>query len=319
MKTLSTACSLAVALTASAVCGGAHAETYPSKPVRVVVPASPGGGLDIMGRLIAQDLYAQWHQTVVADNRPGAGVMIGTELVSKASPDGYTALVVNSNIGSNAILQHKLDVLKHLSAVGLVATLPNALSVPVSLPVHTVKEFIAYAKTKPVTFGTAGIGVLGHLCGEMLKTATGTNLVHVPYKGGGPVMAALASGEVNAAIVSLASTVPHMKAGRVRILGVTGRKRSPTAPDIPAIAETVPGFDMDGWIGFLMPAGTPRAVINTFNAALQKAVDRPDMQQKLASQGFDAQGGTPEEFATIIKNDVAKYSKVIAEAGIRGN
>lgn len=313
--------SIAVGLAAAALAAGgqAAAADYPVKPVRIVVPAAPGGGLDIMGRLVAQDLYAQWHQTVVADNRPGAGVMIGTELVAKAAPDGYTALVVNSNIASNAILQGKLELVKQLAAVSLVATLPNALSVTPAVPVHTVKDFIAYAKTKPVSFGTAGIGVLGHLCGEMLKLTAGIDMVHVPYKGGGPVMAALAAGEVNAGIVSLASTVPHMKAGRVTILGVTGRKRSPSAPDIPAIAETLPGFDMDGWIGFLVPAGTPRKTVDAFNAALQKTVARADMREKLASQGFDAQGGTPEEFAAVIRNDVAKYSKVIAKAGIRGN
>jgi len=245
--------------------------------------------------------------------------MIGTELVSNAAPDGYTALVVNANIASNAILQDKLAVIKRLAAVSLVATLPNALSVAPSLPVHSVKEFIAYAKSNRVTFGSAGIGVLGHICGEMLKLATGTDLVHVPYKGGGPVMAALASGEVNAGIVSLASTVPHMKAGRIRILAVTGRKRSPSAPDIPTISETLPGFEVDGWIGFLVPAGTPRDVIQTLNAALQASVARHDMQEKLASQGFDAQGSTPQEFAALIAADVAKYSKAIAAAGIRGN
>ena len=304
----------ACALSASVARGAAG--DYPQKPVRLVVPAAPGGGLDIMGRLMAQDLYSQWHQTVVADNRPGAGVMIGTELVSKAPPDGYTALVVNANLASNAILQNKLDVVKHLSGVGLVATLPNALSVAPVLPAHTMKEFIAYAKAKPLTFGTAGIGVLGHLCGEMLKLSTGIDMVHVPYKGGGPVMAALAAGEVNVGIVSLASSVPHMKSGRVRILGVTGLKRSPSAPDIPAIAETVPGFDMDGWIGFLMPAGTPRPVIAAFNAALQKSIAREDMRQKLASQGFDAQGGTPQAFDALIRNDVTKYTKIITKAHI---
>lgn len=314
-----TSCRIAAVIAGLALCGHGVAQGYPEKPVRIIVPASPGGGLDIMGRMMAQDLYAQWHQTVVADNRPGAGVMIGTELVSNASPDGYTALVVNANLASNAILQGKLSAIKRLAAVGLVATLPNALSVAPSLPAHTVKEFIAYAKSNPVTFGSAGIGVLGHICGEMLKLATGADLVHVPYKGGGPVMAALASGEVNAGIVSLASTVPHMKAGRIRILAVTGRKRSPSAPDIPAISETLPGFEVDGWIGFLVPAGTPREVIHTLNAALQKSVARPDMQVKLASQGFDAQGSAPEEFAALIDADVAKYSKVIAAAGIRGN
>jgi tripartite-type tricarboxylate transporter receptor subunit TctC len=319
MNTLMRAAAAVAGCILAAAVAPVHADAFPSKPVRVIVPASPGGGLDIMGRMLGQDLYGAWHEPVVVENRPGAGVMVGTDAATRATADGYTVLIVNTNIASNAILQHKLALLKELSGVSLVATLPNALSVTPAMPVHSMKEFIAYAKSHRVTFGSAGIGVLGHVCGEMLKLATHTDLVHVPYKGGGPVMAALTGGEVNAGIVSLASTVPHMKAGRVRILGVTSPKRSPLAPDIPAIAETVPGFEFDGWIGLLVPAGTPAPVIRTINAAVAKSIGKPEMRTRMAAQGYDAQASTPQAFDALVKGDVAKFSKVIAEAGIKGN
>jgi tripartite-type tricarboxylate transporter receptor subunit TctC len=295
------------------------AQGYPAKSVRVIVPASPGGGLDIMARMLGQALFPVWGQAVVVDNRPGAGVMLGVEVAAKSAPDGYTALVVNANLASNAVMQQKLPIVNELSAVTLLATLPNALSVPASSPAKTTGEFIALAKSSKLTFGTAGAGTLGHVFAEMLKLAVGADMIHVPYKGGGPVMAALTGAQVSSAVVSVASTVPHMKSGRVRMLAVTGTKRAGVAPEIPTFSETVPGLALDGWIGLLVPKGTPRAVMTTLNAAVHKVVNDASMRQRLADQGYDAQSSTPEEFDKVIRADLAKYAKVIREANIREN
>jgi len=303
-----------VAAPASAV-----AQTFPTKSVRVIVPASPGGGLDIMARMLGQSLYAVWGQAVVVDNRPGAGVMLGVEVAAKAPPDGYTALIVNANLASNAVMQQKLAVVNDLSAVTMLATLPNALSVPASSPAKTTSEFIALAKSSQLTFGTAGAGTLGHVFAEMLKLAVKADMVHVPYKGGGPVMAALTGAQVNAGVVSVASTVPHMKAGRVRMLAVTGTKRAGVAPEIPTFAETVPGLVLDGWIGLLVPKGTPRAVMATLSASAHKVINEAGMRQRLADQGYDVQTSTVEEINAVIRADLAKYAKVIKEANIREN
>lgn len=297
----------------------AFAQGYPTKSVRVIVPASPGGGLDIMARMLGQGLFPAWGQAVVVDNRPGAGVMLGVEVAAKAAPDGYTALVVNANLASNAVMQQKLAIVNELSAVTLLATLPNALSVPASSPAKTTSEFIALAKSSKLTFGTAGAGTLGHVFAEMLKPAVGADMIHVPYKGGGPVMAALTGAQVNSAVVSVASTVPHMKSGRVRMLAVTGTKRAGVAPEIPTFSETVPGLALDGWIGLLVPKGTPRAVMAALNASVHKVINDAGMRQRLADQGYDVQSSTAEEFDKVIRADLAKYAKVIREANIREN
>ena len=296
---------------------GAVAQGYPTKPVRIIVPAAPSGGLDIMARVVGQPLSGMWGQSVVVDNRPGAGVMLGTEMASKATPDGYTLLVVNANLAPNAILHDKLAVVKGLTAVIKIADLPNALSVPAALPVSSMKELIALAKSSKLTYGSAGHGTVGNILAEMLKLESRADITHVPYKGGGPVMVALAGGQVSMGIVSLASTMAHMKAGRVKILGVSSSKRSRLAPDIPTIGETVKGVELESWVGLLAPAGTPAAIIRTVNAAVLKAVAMPDTQQRLVAQGYDVQGTTPEEFNKLIQSDVAQYSRVIKAAGIR--
>jgi len=295
----------------------AVAQGYPAKAVRIIVPAAPSGGLDIMARVVGQPLSAMWGQPVVVDNRPGAGVMLGTEMASKAPPDGYTMLMINANLAPNAILHDKLSVVKNLTAVIKIADLPNALSVPASLPVSSVKDLVALAKTTRLTYSSAGHGTVGNICAEMLKLATGTDITHVPYKGGNPAMTALVSGQVSMGIVSLASTMSYAKAGRVKILGVSSGQRSRLAPDIPTIGETVKGVELESWVGLLVPAGTPAAIIRTVNAAVLKAIALPDVQQRLVDQGYDVLGSTPEAFAKLIQSDVAKYSKVIREANIR--
>jgi len=295
----------------------AAGQPYPTRPVRVIVPASPAGGLDIMARVVGQPLAAMWGQPVVVDNRPGAGVMLGTEMASKAAPDGYTLLMINANLAPNAILHDKLAVVNNLTAVIKIADLPNALSVPASLPVGSMKELVALAKTSRLTYGSAGHGTVGNILAEMLKLAIGADITHVPYKGGGPVMVALTGGQVSMGIVSLASTMGQMKAGRVKILGVSSGKRSRLAPDIPTIGETVPGVELESWVGLLAPAGTPAPILRAVNAAVLKAIAMPDVQQRLVDQGYDVQGGSPEEFAALIRSDVKRYSRVIREARIK--
>ena len=270
-----------------------------------------------MARVVGQPLSAAWGQTVVVDNRPGAGVMLGTEMVSKAAPDGYTMLMVNANLAPNAILHDKLSVVKNLAAVVKIADLPNALSVPVSLPVGSMKDLVALARSSRLTYGSAGHGTVGNILTEMLKLAAKVDITHVPYKGGGPVMVAVTGGQVSMGVVSLASTMSHMKAGRVKILGVSGARRSRLAPDIPTIGETVNGVELESWVGLLAPAGTPAPVIRAVNAAVLKSIAQPDVQQRLVDQGYDVLGGTPEEFSRLIASDVKTYSRVMREAKIR--
>jgi len=295
----------------------AVAQGYPTKSVRVIVPASPGGGLDIMARVVGQPLSVMWGQSVVVDNRPGAGVMLGTEMASKAAADGYTMLIVNANLAPNAVLHGKLSVIKNLSAIILIADLPNAMSVPASVPVSSVKELLALARSSKLTYGTAGHGTVGNILGEMFKMASGTDIVHVPYKGGGPVMVALAGGQVSMGIVSLASTMAHAKAGRVKILAVGSSQRSRLAPDIPTISETVKGVHLESWVGLLAPAGTTQPIIKQVNAAVLKAIAMPDVQQRLVGEGYDIRGGSADEFGKLIQSDINTYSKVIREANIR--
>lgn len=295
----------------------AAAQSYPTKSVRIIVPASPAGGLDIMARTVGQPLAVMWGQPVVVDNRPGAGIMLGTEMASKATPDGYTLIVLNANLAPNVVLYDKHPVVKGLTGVIKIADLPNALSVPASLPVNSMKELIALAKSSQLTYGSAGHGTVGNILAEMLKLATHVDITHVPYKGGGPVMVAVTGGQVSIGIVSLASTMGPMKAGRVKILGVSSAKRSRLAPEIPAIAETFPGVELESWVGLMVPAGTPPAIIRTLNAAVLKAIAMPEVQQRLVAQGYDVQGSTPEAFNKLIQSDLATYSRVIREAKIR--
>lgn len=310
----------AVAVSAGLLAGsGAGAQSYPAKSVRLIVPAAPGGGLDIMARVVGQPLSVMWGQSVVVDNRPGAGVMLGTEVASKAPPDGYTLIMLNANLAPNAILHDKLAVLKGLVAVIKIADLPNALSVPASSPANSMKELVALAKSSRLTYGSAGHGTVGNILAEMLKLAIHADITHVPYKGGGPVMVAVTGSQVSLGIVSLASTMAHAKAGRVKILAVGSGKRSRLAPDTPTIAETVQGVELESWVGLLAPAGTPRRIISTLNAHVRKSLGMPDVLKRLLDQGYDVHGSTPEEFDRLIESDVATYAKVIREAGIRVN
>jgi tripartite-type tricarboxylate transporter receptor subunit TctC len=299
--------------------GLAVAQIYPAKPVRLIVPFAPGGGLDIMARVIAQPLAAMWGQPVIVDNRPGAGLMLGTEAASKAPADGYTLIMVNTNLAPNVILQNKLAVLKGLTAVIKIAELPQALAVPAATPVSSVKELVALAKTSRLSYSSAGHGTVGNICVELLKLATATDITHVPYKGGAPAMTALVTGEVSMGIGSLASTMAFVKTGRVKVLAVASGKRSRLAPDIPTISETVKGVELESWLGLLAPAATPREIVRLLNAHVLKALAMPEVQQRLIDNGYEVQGSTPEEFRKLIESDIAMYSTVIREAKIRAD
>jgi tripartite-type tricarboxylate transporter receptor subunit TctC len=294
----------------------AVAQSYPTKSVRLIVPFAPGGGLDIMARVIAQPLASTWGQSVVVDNRPGAGGMLGTQAALKAAPDGYTLLIHNSSLAPNAILQDKVALLKGLAAVIKIADLPQALTVPAATPVSSVKELLMLAKTSRLSYSSAGHGTVGNICVEMLKLATGFDITHIPYKGGAPAMTALVSGDVTMGIGSLASTTAFVKAGRVKVLAVCSGKRSRLAPDIPTISETVKGVEVENWLGLFAPAATPREIVRALNTHVLTTLAMPEVQQHLVENGYDVHGSTPEEFRQLIDHDIAMFWKVIRAAKI---
>jgi tripartite-type tricarboxylate transporter receptor subunit TctC len=300
----------------------AQAQGYPVKPVRLVVPFAPGGGTDIIARLVAQYLGEALGQPVVADNRGGAGSTLGTDIVAKAPADGYTVLLGNISLAFNAALYRKLpyDALRDLAPITLVAVQPNILVVHPSLPAKTLKEFIALAQANPgkYSYCSAGTGSGTHLAGELLKMLTGIDLVHVPYKGTGPALNDLIGGQVQMMVSTFASALPHAKSGRLRALAVTTAKRSNAAPDVPTLIEAgVPGFEYSTWYGLLAPAGVRKDVVDKLNATVKQVVSRDDVRQKFESQGVDALWDTPAEFSAYLKSETAKWGKVVKATGAR--
>ena len=300
----------------------APATDYPTKPIRMIVPFAPGGGTDIIGRLVAQELGQAWGQTVVVDNRGGGGGTIGTNLAAKATPDGYTMVLCSLGISYAPALYSKLpfDPLKDLTPVSLVATQPFVYVVIPSLGVNSMKELIAMAKAKPgqIRYGSGGAGGSSHLGTELLRTMTRIDMVHVPYKGTGPALTAMLSGEIHVQLIGISSVVPHLKSGRMRALAVSGAKRSAAAPDVPTVAESgVPGYAFDVWYGMLFPAGTPRAIVAKTNAEINRALKSPALSQRFAGVGVEPAGTTAEEFAKMLRTEIAKWRKVVAEANIR--
>ncbi|MDB5905203.1 MAG: hypothetical protein JWM26_4081 [Betaproteobacteria bacterium] len=297
---------------------------YPTKPVRLIVPQSPGASTDLTARLIAQKLSAAFGQPVVVDNRPGAGSIIGTDLVAKAAPDGYTLLVVASSITLNPSLHRNLpfDVLRDLAPITQLSAFPNLLTVHPALPVKTVKDLIALAKAKPgsLNYGSSGSATGTHLSAELFKYMTGIDMVHVPYKGGGPAVQALLGGQVQLNFATIVSVLPHVRSGKLRAIAVTTAKRSPSMPEIPTIAESgVPGYDHGPWNGFLAPARTPRAVIARLNEETARILHLPETKAVFTNEGAEPVGNKPEEFGAIIKAETAKWGKVIQSAGIKAD
>ena len=314
--------SLIAGVALALIAGAAVAQTYPSKPVRVVIPWPPGGSNDVVGRIVLQKVGEYTGQQFIIDNRAGAAGSIGADVVAKAPPDGYTLMVHSTSHVGNAHLYKKLpyDTLKDFTGVALLAAQPGALTIHPSLPVKTVKEFIALAKARPgtINYSSSGNGSAPHLSMALLVAMTGINIVHVPYKGGAPQVTALVSGETQASLATVSTVLVHVQSGRLRAIGVSGAKRSGTMRDVPTIAEAgVPGYEMSPWIGVFAPAATPRDIINRLNAEVNKALKSPDVSNLLATNALDALGGTPEEFDARLKVDYEKYAKLIKLTGAK--
>ena len=316
----------AVATVATALllfAGAAQAQPdYPAKPIRIVVPSSPGGGTDILARQIAQKLTERWGQQVVVENRPGAGQMIGIELVARAAPDGYTLALTASPLALNTVLYKKVpyDPIRDFAPISQVAALPNMVVTHPTLPVRTMRELIALAKARPgqLVYASSGIGTGPHLAMELLLSITGAKMEHVPYKGTNPGMIDTMAGQVQVLMSTLLPPLPHIKTGRLRPLGVTGATRVVSLPDVPTVAESgVPGYEVVGWYGIVAPAHTPREVITKLHREIANILMSPDVREKLAADGAEAVGSTPEQFAAFIKSEIDKWGKVVKSAGIR--
>lgn len=299
----------------------AAAQTYPAKPVRVIIVFPPGGSNDVVGRIVFQKVSELTGQQFVIDNRGGAAGTIGSEIVARSPADGYTVMVQSTTHVANAHLYKKLpyDVLKDFIGVTTLARQVGMLVVHPSLPAKTGKEFIALAKKRPgeIVYGSAGNGSFVHLSMALMASMAGIKMIHVPYKGGGPAGTALVAGETQAMLATIGSLFPHIKAGRVRPLGVSSDKRVSQFPDVPAIAEFVPDYEFTAWVGTFVPAGTPRPVVDQLNALLGKALADPGVVQKLTAQTLDPMHMTPEQFAQRLKSDYDKYEKVVRISGAR--
>lgn len=299
------------------------AQGYPAKSIRFVSPFAPGGSTDTLARLIGQKITESWGQPVVVENRPGAGGTIGSDLVAKAPPDGYTILL--TSVSAHAIgpaLRGRLpyDPLRDFAAVTQVASGHNILVVHPSLPVKSVRELIALAKSKPgeLTFASGGNGTPAHIAGELFKTMAKVEMVHVPYKGGGPAAIAILSGEVSLTFGSIATVLPQVRAGKVRAVAVTGARRSSAVPDLPTISEAgVPGYELNSWYGVLAPAATPREIVAKLSAEVVRILHLPEVRDRIAHEGIEPAGTTPEEFAAYIKAEIAKWARVVKASGAR--
>lgn len=314
------ALAIVAGIVAAAAVHAQTAQTYPGRAVRVVVPFPPGGATDTITRLVAQKLSEAWRQPVVVENRAGATGAIGSEFVARAAPDGYTMLMGTASTHSVApAVSSKLPYkLADYAPVSLVATFPNMLVVHPSVPARSVPELIALLKANPgkYNFGSSGTASSIHLSGELFKLMTGTDMVHVPYKGSAPALNDLIAGQIQLMFDNMTTVWPHAQAGRLRALGVAGLERSPAAPEVPAIAETLSGFEANSWVGFFAPAGTPEDIVRKISAETKRAVTHPDVAQKLRDLGAQPVGGAPEDFGVFVRSDTEKWRKVAKAAGI---
>ncbi len=313
----------ALALVTACMASVAFAQSYPNHAIRLVVPFPAGGTTDILARAAAQKLTETLGQSVVVDNRPGAGGNIGAELVAKAAPDGYTLLM--GTVGTHAInpsLYTKMpyDHIKDFVPVVLVAGVPNVLVVNPSLPINSVADLIKLAKAKPgtINFASSGSGTSIHLSGELFKTMAGVDMTHVPYKGSAPALQDLMGGQVQIMFDNLPSSLALIKAGKLRAIAVTSLKRAPALPDVPTIAESgLPGFEASSWFGILAPAGTPAPIVAKINAEVNKWLQSPDAKEQLLAQGAEAAGGSPEQFVAHIRAETDKWAKVVKASGAK--
>jgi tripartite-type tricarboxylate transporter receptor subunit TctC len=304
-----------------ALAAGAAERAYPTKPIRLISAYAPGGGNDTVARAIAQKLTEAFGQQVIVDNRPGANGLLACEITAKAPPDGYTLLM--ASIASHAInpaLYAKIpyDPIKDFAPVSLLGTTANVLVVHPSTPVKSLKELVAYAKGKPgMTYGSNGIGSSQHLAGALFGTTFGLSLVHVPYKGTGPMMNDLLGGQITMSFANMLAVIPHVRSKRLVALAVTSLTRSSSLPEAPAVAETVPGFEATSWWGIVAPRATPVAIVDTLNHEIVKGLNAPDMKTFMSGLGAEAHGTTPQEFAAFMRSELTKWSKVVKASGAR--
>ena len=319
-----TALLLRVALGLSCSCAAAAdpaAANYPDRSIRLIVPQSPGGGSDLYARMVAQPLAERLGHAIVVDNRAGAGSLIGTETVAKAVPDGYTLLAMSSSFTIIPSMYKKVpyDPVKDFAPVTLLTTYPHVVVLHPSVPANSVKELIALAKAKPgaLNYASAGVGTPTQLGAELFNSMAGTHIVHVPYKGGGPALTNLIGGQVQAYFGPLATVLPHVKAGKLKAIGVTSIQRWPSLPELPSVSEAgLPGYRLDAWNGMLAPARTPAAIIRKLNAEINAVLKTSAIRERLAAEGVGPGGISSEEMGALLKNEFAKWAKVIKQAGI---
>ena len=299
------------------------AATFPAKPVRFIAPFPPGGSTDLLARLVAIKLTEAWGQQVTVENRGGAGGTIGVELAARAAPDGYTIVMGHvGTFGFNPTLYPKLpyDAIRDFAPITVLATVPNGMAVHPSLPVKTARDFVALAKAKPgeLLYASGGSGSASHLAGEYFKLLTKIDMVHVPYKGTGPAMISMISGQTTMTITGMVALMPHVKSNRLKLLGVATMKRLSIMPDIPTINESgVPGYDANQWYGVLTQAAVPRDIIAKLHADIVKVLARPDIKERLAADGAEAVANTPEQFAAHIKAEIARWAPVVKASGAK--
>ena len=300
------------------------ADAWPARPIRFILPFPPGGGTDILGRIIAERLTANLGQPVVTENRGGAGGNVGAEAAAKSAPDGYTIVLVAPSLAISPSLYAKLayDPVRDFAPVSLVATVPNVMVTNPGVPARTLAEFIRLAKSKPgeMNFGSGGSGTSNHLAGELFNIVAGVRLVHVPYKGVNLAMNDVLSGRIQLVVIGVPATVPHIKAGKLRALAIVAPQRSPVLPDVPTVAEAgLPQFEVTTWYGILAPAGTPRPIVMRLNAELGKIMHAPELKDRLDALATDPVTSTPEEFAALIKREIVKWAAVVRDAGLKAD
>ena len=321
MRSLPLAAAFIAVLCALPAATPVSAQNYPSRPIRVVVPYTPGGITDVTTRIIAQELSKKIQQNVLVDNRPGANSILGVEIVSKANPDGYTLASVIAAHAANKTLYPKLsyDPVKSFAPVSLLATAPLIVCATNSLPVKDARELVALAKAKPgaLAFGSSGVGAAAHLTTELLMLTTGIKMIHVPYKGTAPALQGLMGGEIQLLMDTPSSMLPHVRAGRIKVLGMASEKRIAAAPDIPTLTET--GVPVVGgtWVGWLAPAGTPKANVNRLSREISDILQRSEVRERFTQMGIDPVGSSPAEFAKFLDDEVEKWAKVIRAANVR--
>ena len=311
---------LALAL---ALAVGAHAQAYPVKPIKLVVGFTPGGGVDINARLLASKLTERLGQQVIVENRPGAGTNIANEFVARSAPDGYTLLINTAAVAINMSLYKNpgFDTLRDFSAVSIFSSSPNILVVNATVPFKSVAELIVNARAEPgkLNYSSAGAGTTQHLSGELFKTLTGTDIVHIPYKGTAPALTALIGGEVQLSYANIPAIQAHVKSGRLRPLATTGSKRAALMPDVPTMKESGVDMDVVVWYGVLAPAATPREIIGKLAANIEKAAHSPDIRQRLLEQGAEPVGNTPEEFSRILRREITTWGAVVKASGAKAD